>query len=115
MTVEQTGTIDMVSLDRANGLCRLKVIDHLPWNDEHLANLQAKINTCLQFIESGEIYIVYPLAQGLGFSIDLQFIFAPGAEALAFLAHARQVLDDAGYELHFGPMGSAYADAASMD
>jgi hypothetical protein len=110
MTVEQNNLIDMVSLDHASGSCTLAIVDHLAWDERHLVSLQAKINTCLQFIESGEIYVVYPASRGFDFAVDIQFIYAPPAEACRFLENAQRILLEAGYTLRFGPLGSAYAD-----
>lgn len=108
MTVEQSNLIDMVSLDHMAGACKLTIVDHLPWDNDHLLSLQAKINTCLQFIESGEIYVVYPASRGFDFIVDIQCIYAPPGTARLFLENAQRILMEAGYTLRFGPLGSAY-------
>ncbi len=104
---------DMVSLDRELGLCNLIIVDHAPWGETHLLSLESRINACLQWVESGEIYLVYPAAQSCDFMFSLQFFYAPNDEAKQFLAEAQNVLDDAGYALTFGPLGSDYAIEAS--
>jgi hypothetical protein len=101
---------DAVSLDLASGECKLTIFEYLPWDRAHLGTLQDKINECLQFMESGEIYTSYPQAQGRDFVIDIRSIYAPDEGALHFLTTAQQVLDEAGYLLRFGPLGSSYAD-----
>ncbi|MDR6534474.1 DUF6572 domain-containing protein [Variovorax soli] len=63
MTVENTSIVDAVGTDTETGEVRLSIIDHLPWDTEHLRLLQDKINVYLGFIESGEIYVSYPSAK----------------------------------------------------
>jgi hypothetical protein len=110
MSVERLNLIDSIVIDQAFGICTLGIVDSLSWNEEHLADLQEKINNSLQFIESGEIYVACPESRGLDFAIHVQFIYAPNEEARQFLAEAQNVLDDAGYALTYGPLGSDYAD-----
>ncbi|HEV7856342.1 MAG TPA: DUF6572 domain-containing protein [Herminiimonas sp.] len=105
---------DAVSLDLASGECKLTIFEYLPWDRAHLGALQGKINDCLQFIESGEIYASYPQSQERDFVIDVRSIYAPDDGAQNFLSTAQQVLDEAGYLLRFGPLGSTYAEAESI-
>ena len=54
----------------------LMIADHLDWENElqHLTLLQDKINAYVSFIESGQIYSVYPDAKLVdGFIFDLRF------------------------------------------
>ncbi|MNR84367.1 hypothetical protein D3C72_151660 [compost metagenome] len=113
MTVEQSELIDSVSLDQAGGLCTLLIIDDLVWDDAHLQLLQSKLNSYLLYIESGEIYLQYPAAQGLDFAIEIRSIYAPGITARLFLDSAQNILAEAGYTLSLAPLGSAYADEES--
>lgn len=106
---------DSVSINRDSGACVLTLLDHLPWDAQHLFDLQQRINLCLRTIESGELFLSHPAAAESEFTIELRCIYAPDSEAHAFLAQAREVLDDAGYQLRFGPLGSAYADEAADD
>lgn len=117
MTVEQTELIDSVSLDQADAICTLSVLDDLSWDDAHLQLLQAKLNTYLRFIESGEIFVQYPalqelVEQGLDFAIEVRCIYAPDSDANLFLETAANIIRDAGYFLRVGPLGSDYADEA---
>jgi len=115
MTDERLKLIDSIIIDSDFGICTLNIVDPLPWTDDedHLAELQAKINNSLQYIESSEIYIAYPASRGLDLAIHVQFIYAPNEDAQLFLQEAQNVLDDAGYALTFGPLGSDYASAAA--
>lgn len=110
MAIEPGELLDMVSFDRASALCQLTIIDHLPWDEDHLPLLQTKINSCLRYIESGQIHIAYPTAHRCDFALLIQFIYAPTEEARVFLAHAQEIVADAGYRFNYAPLGSAYAD-----
>lgn len=111
MTVEQTELIDTVTLDQSGGICTLGILDDLVWDDAHLQLLQAKLNSYLRYIESAEIYVDYPAAQGLDFAIQILSIYAPCTTAALFLKRAQNIVEEAGYTLSLAPLGSAYADA----
>lgn len=104
---------DTISLDRASGACVLTLTDHLPWDEQHLYDLQQRINLCLQAIESGELFRTHPAAAGGDFVIVLRCIHEPDAQAHAFLEQASEILDEAGYCLLFGPLGSTYGDISA--
>lgn len=101
---------DTVSIDPASSECRLTIVEYLPWDSALLVALQNRINACLQFIESGEIYLSCPQSQNHDFVIDVRCIYAPDQAARDFLIAAQQVLEEAGYILRYGALGSAYAD-----
>lgn len=113
MSIERLHLIDSIVIDQSFGICTLGIVDSLSWDEEHLADLQERINNSLQFIESGEIYVACPGSRGLDFAIHVQFIHAPNEVARRFLAEAQNVLEDAGYELIYGPLGSDYASDAA--
>lgn len=102
--------VDLVTLDQASGVVHLKILDHQPWSESHLAELQDRINRCLQWVESGQFFLQYPQASGCDFVIDLQCIYAPDESALIFLREASQVLDEAGYLFGWQPLGSSYVN-----
>ncbi|MFJ7566778.1 DUF6572 domain-containing protein [Herminiimonas sp. NPDC097707] len=114
MRDERLKLIDSIIIDSDFGICTLNIVDPLSWTEDetHLADLQAKINNSLQYVESSEIYLDYPVSRGLDMVIHIQFIYAPNEEANRFLEEAQNVLGDAGYELSFGPLGSDYASEA---
>jgi len=115
MKDERLKLIDSIVIESDFGLCTLNIVDSLPWteDDDHLSELQAKINNALQYIESSEIYIAYPAASGFDMAIHVQFIYAPNEEANQFLQEAQNVLGDAGYEFSFGPLGGDYVRSAA--
>jgi len=72
--------IDGIGKSMGENKLALMIADHLDWEDElqHLALLQDKINAYVSFIESGQIYSVYPDAKLVdGFIIDLRFKYKP--------------------------------------
>jgi hypothetical protein len=64
MGVEQTTVIDFIGIDPVSGAVCLTIADALEWNADHLRLLQDKLNAYLAFVESGELYSVYPSAAG---------------------------------------------------
>lgn len=102
MSVDQTNVIDVVSKDQ-KGTIVLSISDHLDWDNtqQHLLVLQEKINTYLNFLDSGEIYEKYPDTKGHHIQIDIRFHYQPSIEALAFLAKAKPIVEKSGYSFHF--------------
>jgi hypothetical protein len=98
MTVEQTKVIDIISLDKQTGQVILTVSDHLEWDDgtRHQEILQAKLNTYLAFIESGEILEKYPDAVERTIAFEVVLKFKPDLEGRAFLGRAQKVIENAG-------------------
>jgi len=77
----------------------LTVSDHLPWyDDSHLEVLQAKLNTYLAFIESGELLEVYPNARNRRVTISVICKFEPDARGRQFLLEAAATISTAGFE-----------------
>lgn len=110
MSIDQADQIDAVTIDAAEGTCRLGIIDHLAWDHAHLQALELKINYYLKFIESGEIYLQHPAAAGCDFCIEVAAIYTPPPTVMAFFVQAKAVLEGAGVLLQVGPLGSGYAD-----
>ena len=110
MSIDQADQIDTVTIDSAQSVCRLAIVDHLAWDHAHLHALELKINHYLKFIESGEVFVQYPKAAGCEFSIDIAAIYSPPPNVLAFFSQARLVLESAGVLLTVAPLGASYAD-----
>jgi hypothetical protein len=96
MSMEQTAVIDAIGMDNGSGKFRLTIADDLEWNSDHLVKLQDKINSYLAFIESGEIFLVYPDARDRDIKIDVVMKFRPTEEALAFLLQAELIIEESG-------------------
>jgi CRP-like cAMP-binding protein len=104
MSVDQTNTIDFVSIDKASGDLRLTISDHLPWDENegnHLLLLQEKLNAYLRFIESGEILSEFPQSRGRRIVITIVGKFPLSPQAEKFLGLARGAIEDAGFSLQF--------------
>jgi CRP-like cAMP-binding protein len=109
MSVEQLDVVDIVSTDKAGNVV-LTISDHLEWsrNVEHQIKLQAKFNKYLAFVESGEILIRYPEAEGRPIVIKVVFKHKPDPEGCAFLARAKQVIEAAGFTLRLEIFAESY-------
>lgn len=108
MGVEQTTVIDFIGIDPVSGAVCLTIADALEWNADHLRLLQDKLNAYLAFVESGELYSVYPSAAGRPVVVDLRLRRRPDAEATLFLEQAQALIGSAGFELRYGPSDSGY-------
>ena len=102
MTVEDSKKVDFIGIDAQTGELVLTISDHLEWADEaHLDTLQAKINSYLAFIESGELLEEYPGANGKDIRIDVACKFSPNTEGENFLSQCGQIINDAGYAFRY--------------
>lgn len=109
MSIDPSSAVDLVSVDAESGALLLSIIDCLEWDEAHLFALQQRLNDCLAFIESGEIFAAYPGAAERDFMIDLVFTYRPTPEVSDFLAQAEAVIESAGYLFRYGPASSGYA------
>jgi len=103
MSVEKAGVIDAIGVEKNSGKVILTISDHLGWEDEsgHLSTLQAKLNSYLAFIESGEMLESYPDARGRDVIIDVVGKDLPTPNAERFLEKAGKELARAGLVLRF--------------
>lgn len=101
MSIEERNTIDAIGIEGATGKVILTISDHMSWDDEyaHLLLLQAKLNTYLGCIESGELVSLYPAAAGREVAIDIVCQYSRPAIADQFLRQADELIRRAGYEL----------------
>lgn len=53
MSISEKNLIDLITIE--NRIAVLTISDHLEWNKDHLFLLQEKINSYIQYIESGQI------------------------------------------------------------
>jgi hypothetical protein len=104
MTVEDIDKVDRLAFNRKNGDVHLVISDHLDWNQnegEHLLVLQGKLNTYLEFVESGQLYAKYPRAVGKKIIFDVIGKFPLSDEARKFYRLAGKAIQDCGYSLQF--------------
>jgi hypothetical protein len=89
--VENPNAIDLAGVERDGSAIVLTIADGLGWADEHrhLVALQRKLDAYLAFIESGQVFEVYPEAGSRRVVIDVvtALPMAPaGAELLRVAA-----------------------------
>jgi hypothetical protein len=104
MSIEQTDTIDFVTLDEASGDALLTISDHLAWDEDegaHLELLQRKLNAYLRFVESGELVREFPNLRGRSVVINLIGKFPLSQQAETFIRKAGEAIRDAGFRLQF--------------
>jgi hypothetical protein len=104
MTVEEMDKIDRLAFNRQNGDVLLVISDHLDWDEsegEHLLALQGKLNTYLEFVESGQLYTEYPRAIGKRIIFYVVGKFPLSDEASKLYRLAGKAIRDYGYFLEF--------------
>lgn len=96
MSVEQTNIVDFITEEKGKKV--LIVTDHLPWDEEqHLFQLQEKLNAYLCAIETEQLTQYYPNAKD-GFRIRVCVKYQPDDEARTFLCKVKHFLADNGYD-----------------
>ncbi|SMB79804.1 conserved hypothetical protein [Hymenobacter roseosalivarius DSM 11622] len=101
MSIEQTDTIDIITISPEGELV-LTISDHLSWEeDEHLSLLEDKINTYLEFLEGEQLLEEYPAAKEHPLVINVALQFEPPEQAIHFLTQAMKVITDAGIGFHW--------------
>src|SRR5438067_87756 len=104
MSVEQSDTVDFMSMDDASGRVLLTISDHLDWDQHesaHLLMLQEKLNSYLRFIESGEINKKFPKAHGRPIVIRVIGKFPLSQQASLFYQKTKTAIQNAGFSLEF--------------
>jgi hypothetical protein len=104
MSVEQTDTVDFVSVDQVSNDLLFTISDHLAWDQgegEHLLLLQKKVNAYLRFIESGEVVKKLPQARGRNVVINVVGQFPLSEKAKLFFEKATAAIQADGFTLKF--------------
>jgi hypothetical protein len=101
LSVEQEKVIDVIGFDKNTGYVVLTISDHLDWRDSvnHQLTLQRKFNSYLAFVESREIFERYPSARDRLVTFRVFFKYRPDADGERFLDRAKQVIEEAGFNL----------------
>lgn len=94
MSITETDKIDIVGTRADSAVVKLVITDHLTWDDfaTHARLLQDKINTYLEFVESGQLARMRTpkIPENPDIRISLVLQHAPTREAAAFLAQVRE-------------------------
>jgi hypothetical protein len=99
MTLQQTDVVDFLGIEKLSGDTVLTLVDDCDWSnvESHLSFLQAKLNTYLRFIESGEIYSVSPDSEGRKIKIQIFAQYNVPPAGTTFLSQAARAIAEAGY------------------
>ncbi|MBU8882043.1 hypothetical protein KSK37_02995 [Kaistella sp. DKR-2] len=102
MSVEQIDKIDFISTS-PNGSVKLTISDHLIWDEEneHVLLLQDKINSYLNFVDSGQIFEEYPNSKNKNIAIGLIMKFEPNEYALNFLQKCKSIIKELNIEFNW--------------
>lgn len=95
MTVADLDKVDGLGISKNNDKIALMIADHLDWQDEyyHLKLLQDKINAYITFIESKQVYALYPESKEITeFVFDFRFKERLTDNCKAFLKTVEQQL-----------------------
>lgn len=112
MSLDATNEIDAVGIDKDTDIVVLSILDSWTWDNaqQHLQALQDKINAYFAFVESGEIYSVYPNAAMKSIRIEIIGRDQLPTAAISFLERASVVGTQLGLEIrhrvHQAPNGS---------
>ena len=99
MTVSASGTIDFVAHDPARDEALLVMVEDRTWGESGalLPELQAKFNTYLDYVTTGQIRQGYPDLGGKPVHIQLRSVEPPNAREREFLRIVAKK--------HLGPKG----------
>lgn len=103
MALAATSQIDALGIHDETGDLDVILIDERDWLDEsaHLELLQAKLNSYLRFLESGEVFETRPEAVGRPIRIRIHFKEQPTTRAGHFLKKAARAIAEAGFDLSY--------------
>ena len=100
MALENINAVDAISTDNKENKVILTIIDELNWDDEynHLKLIQEKVNNYLNFIESNELYEVYPTAKGKEIEIEIYSNYNLTLNGEKLVNRLKDFLNENGYE-----------------
>jgi hypothetical protein len=98
MGLENPNVIDVAGMERDGSAIVLTIADAWDWSDEpsHLVALQRKLDAYLAFIETGQVFEVYPEAEGRLVVIDVVASVPAAAAGLELLHLAHVVAKELG-------------------
>src|SRR5260221_14609922 len=110
MTVENPSVIDGMGSDPATGRITLMISDHLDWKDEkaHLHALQQKLNSYLDFVQSGQVYETHPEGRGVGVRIRVFAKYLAPPSTGWFFQRASDVSQENGIAFEYAELPEQY-------
>lgn len=99
MALAEPEKIDFIGIS-PDGLCVLTLADDTDWADpeRHVAELRAKLENYVGFIQSGEIERAYPEGKDRGPKIVVALRSAPPPTGVEFFTLAKQTITALGIE-----------------
>jgi hypothetical protein len=99
MSIEQLDKVDAISTWLDSKVV-LTISDHLDWQNEesHLLLLQDKINSYLDFIDSGQLLENYPNALNKKIAIEVVMKFYPTESSLIVLNRFKSFVENESFE-----------------
>jgi hypothetical protein len=110
VTVENPSGIDGMGIDKVSGEIVLTVSDHLAWSEdnEHLETLQAKLNSYLEFIQSGQVYEESRKDPGTPVRIDVVGKYAVPDSVQWFFEKVDEIADQVGATVTYQQIPNGY-------
>jgi hypothetical protein len=101
MGLENIEQVDAIGIEAASGAAILQIVDSWSWDDtkQHLDALRKKLGAYFDFIDSGQVFSLYPHAKGRKLCINVNFRFPLPDEAQRFLKQVSEMAAEAKIEL----------------
>jgi len=92
MSILEHNSIDMIGWDESKDRPVLGIADHLTWDDfnEHLRELTMKVDTYVQFVNSGQLREKYPQYSGGPIEFRLHPKYAMPKNVLIFFSDLKK-------------------------
>jgi Family of unknown function (DUF6572) len=99
MALSDPDKIDFIGI-APDGYCVLTLADDVDWSDPagHIERLKAKLNTYVEFIQSGEIDRSYPAGRNNDPKIVVALRDSPPPDAVEFFRTAKEAITGHGIE-----------------
>ena len=103
MAINNSEVIDFIGVNEMNNEVILTISDHFNWEgvDEHLKALQDKLNSYINFVESGEIFQTYADAINRNIIIEVVGNYKLPTSAVNFYKHTSKILAELNIKLRF--------------
>ncbi len=104
MSIQDENIIDIIQVNEADKIVRLIATDHLPWggdDNQHLYQIQEKVNSYLKYIESSQLISDYPHVEGFKTLIQIHGKYDRPELAVDFYGKMRNFLQKNGYDVQF--------------
>ncbi len=101
MSILESNKIDTIGIDKESGEVILTISDHLDWSDSlnHVEMLQEKLNSYIEFIESGQITEDYPKWIGKKLIVQIISLYDYNQEGKDFLLKVNPIMESIGVSL----------------